>query len=72
MAQFFQVAWPVIKPDIMQAFDAFWWLDMRNLQNINDALVSSLLGSRTIVLFPHSLHGETNLESSGKPASSEA
>jgi hypothetical protein len=31
MARFFHVAWPVIKPDIMQAFDAFWWLDMRNL-----------------------------------------
>jgi hypothetical protein len=88
-AWFLQVALSVIRPDIMRAFDAFWWLDMRNLQNVNEALMTllpksadaagikdycpiALIHSMGKLISPHSLHGETNLESSGKPASSEA
>jgi hypothetical protein len=32
----------IIRPDIMMNFDAFWWLDMRNLHNVNEALMTLL------------------------------
>jgi hypothetical protein len=38
-ARFLQVAWPIIRPDIMAAFDAFWHLDTRNLHSVNDVLL---------------------------------
>jgi hypothetical protein len=44
-ARFPQVAWSVIQPDLMAAFDPFWHLDFRNLHNTNDALISLLLKS---------------------------
>jgi hypothetical protein len=34
---FFQVAWLVIRHDLMSAFEAFWRLDMRYLHSTNDA-----------------------------------
>jgi hypothetical protein len=36
---FFQAAWPVIRHDLMSAFDTFWHLDMRHLHTKNDALM---------------------------------
>jgi hypothetical protein len=39
MACFFQVAWSVIRHDIMFVFDAFWHLDTWHLHNTNDALM---------------------------------
>jgi hypothetical protein len=27
-ARFLQAAWHIIHPDLMRAFDTFWWLDM--------------------------------------------
>jgi hypothetical protein len=41
-ARFLQVAWHVIRPDIMRAFDVFWRLDMHNLHNVNEALMTLL------------------------------
>jgi hypothetical protein len=38
-ARFLQVAWPIICPNVMAAFDAFWHLDMRNLHDVNGALL---------------------------------
>jgi hypothetical protein len=38
-ARFLQVAWPIIRPNIMAAFDAFWHLDTRNLHSVNNALL---------------------------------
>jgi hypothetical protein len=40
--RFLQVVWPVIQPDLMAAFDAFWCLNFRNLHCTNDALISLL------------------------------
>ncbi|WVZ95337.1 hypothetical protein U9M48_041118 [Paspalum notatum var. saurae] len=34
---FYKVAWPVIKHDVMQVFNAFWSLDTRSLYLLNDA-----------------------------------
>lgn len=34
---FYKVAWPVIKGDIMNAINAFWALDTRSLNLLNDA-----------------------------------
>jgi hypothetical protein len=39
---FFQVAWLVIRHDVMSVFDAFWRLDTRHLHNTNDALMTLL------------------------------
>jgi hypothetical protein len=36
---FFQAAWPMIRHDLMSAFDTFWHLDMRHLHTKNDALM---------------------------------
>jgi hypothetical protein len=41
-ARFLQAAWHVIRPDIMRAFDVFWRLDMHNLHNVNEALMTLL------------------------------
>jgi hypothetical protein len=38
-ACFLQVAWPIIHPDVMAAFDTFWHLDMRNLHCVKDTLL---------------------------------
>jgi hypothetical protein len=38
-ACFLQVAWHIIRPDVMAAFDAIWHLDMRNLHDVNGALL---------------------------------
>jgi hypothetical protein len=38
-ARFLQVTWPVIRPDLMAAFDAFWHLHFRNLHSTNDAFL---------------------------------
>lgn len=34
---FYKVAWPIIKHDVMQAFNAFWSLDARSFHHLNDA-----------------------------------
>jgi hypothetical protein len=52
-ARFFQAAWPVIRHDLMSAFDAFWRLDTRHLHSMNDAL---------IVLLPKSAEAESMKE----------
>jgi hypothetical protein len=39
MGRFLQVAWPVIRADIMAAFDAFWWLDTRCFHSVSEALM---------------------------------
>ncbi|KAJ1287483.1 hypothetical protein BS78_02G013300 [Paspalum vaginatum] len=36
---FYRVAWPIIKGDVINAFNAFWSLDHRSLFLINDALL---------------------------------
>ena len=36
---FYRIAWPIIKPDIMQAFHALWSLDGRNLHLLNQAFM---------------------------------
>jgi hypothetical protein len=38
-ACFLQVAWHIIRPDVTDAFDAFWHLDMRNLHDVNGTLL---------------------------------
>jgi hypothetical protein len=38
-ARFFQSVWPVIKHDVISAFDAFWCLTMQHLHNTNDAFM---------------------------------
>jgi hypothetical protein len=43
--RFLQVTWPVICHDLMLAFDSFWHLDTRNLQFVNEALLTLLLKS---------------------------
>jgi hypothetical protein len=48
--RFLQVAWPIIRPEFMAAFDALWHLDTHNLHNVNDAL---------IVLLPKSVEATT-------------
>jgi hypothetical protein len=50
MGRFLQVTWLIIRADIMAAFDAFWHLDIRNIHNVNDAL---------LVLFPKSIQAIT-------------
>jgi hypothetical protein len=40
--RFLQVAWSAIRPDIMWAFYAFWQLDMQNLHNVNESLMTLL------------------------------
>jgi hypothetical protein len=37
--RFLQAAWPIIRANVMAAFDTFWHLDTRNLHNVNDALM---------------------------------
>jgi hypothetical protein len=37
------VAWHIIRPVVMAAFDVFWHLDMRNLHDVNDTLLVLLL-----------------------------
>jgi hypothetical protein len=39
LVRFFQVAWHIICLDIMQALEAFWRQDMRNLHDVNGALM---------------------------------
>jgi hypothetical protein len=39
MTWFFHVAWPVIRYDVMMAFNAFWRMDTRHQHNTNDALM---------------------------------
>ncbi|XP_066334366.1 uncharacterized protein [Miscanthus floridulus] len=36
---FYKVAWPIIKQDVVNAFNAFWSLDGRNFNLINDAFM---------------------------------
>lgn len=38
-ARFLQVAWEIIRPDIMRALDAFWHMDRRSFHCINDAIL---------------------------------
>jgi hypothetical protein len=38
-ACFLHVAWHIIRPNVMAAFDAFWHLDMRTLHDVNGALL---------------------------------
>jgi len=38
-AAFYKAAWPIIKADVMNAFNALWSLDARSLHLINDALM---------------------------------
>jgi hypothetical protein len=39
VGHFLQVAWPVIRVDLVATFDAFWCLDTRNFHSINEALM---------------------------------
>jgi hypothetical protein len=48
MARFLQAVWPVIKGDIMRAFDAFWYVDTRHFHSINDALMIVLPKSQQV------------------------
>jgi hypothetical protein len=41
--RFLQVAWEIIRHDLMAALDAFWWNDIRNLHATNKALMILLL-----------------------------
>lgn len=36
---FYKVAWPIIKQDVVSAFNAFWSLDGRSFHLINDAFM---------------------------------
>jgi hypothetical protein len=36
---FLHIAWDIIRPDIMKAFDAFWHFDTRSFHLLNDALM---------------------------------
>jgi hypothetical protein len=38
-AHFFQVAWEIIRADLMRAFDAFWHLVLRSFYDINETLI---------------------------------
>jgi hypothetical protein len=38
-AGFLQSAYPIIKGDIMAAFDALWHMDLRNFHDLNGALL---------------------------------
>jgi hypothetical protein len=42
MARFLQATWHIIIADLMVAFDAFLWLDMRNFHSMNEALLTLL------------------------------
>lgn len=37
--RFLQTTWPVIRHDVMSAFDAFWSLDLRSFQSVIDAIM---------------------------------
>jgi hypothetical protein len=37
--RFLQLAWEVIRGDLMATFDAFWYLDTHNFHAINGALM---------------------------------
>jgi hypothetical protein len=39
-SRFLQVAWPVIRKDLMSAFDTFWHLDMRSFHMVNDNIIT--------------------------------
>jgi hypothetical protein len=39
MAHFLKVAWATIKPKIMQASDAFWYMEVRKFHAINEAIM---------------------------------
>jgi hypothetical protein len=39
MTQFLQVAWHIIRPILMKAFDTLWRLNMCNLHSVNEALM---------------------------------
>jgi hypothetical protein len=41
-AQFLKAAQPIIRHDLMLAFDSFWRLDTRNLHSVNDVLLTLL------------------------------
>jgi hypothetical protein len=41
-ASFLQLAWSIIRLDAMAVFDAFWYHDMRNVHNVNRALMTLL------------------------------
>jgi hypothetical protein len=49
-ARFLQAAWPVIRVDVMQVFDMLWHRDMRNIHDLNEAL---------LVLLPKSAEAST-------------
>jgi hypothetical protein len=49
-ARFFQVAWLVIRHNLMSTFDAFWRLDTRHLHGTNDALMVLLPKSADAVI----------------------
>jgi hypothetical protein len=46
---FYKLAWDVIKPEIMNAFNAFWSQDSRSFHHLNDAY-TILLKKRTTQL----------------------
>jgi hypothetical protein len=45
IVRFLQSTWPIIRSNVMAAFDVFWHHDVRNLHNINGALLTLLLKS---------------------------
>lgn len=36
---FYKLAWPIIKPDVIRAFNALWSLDSRSFYLVNDAFM---------------------------------
>jgi hypothetical protein len=38
-ARFLNVAWDIIREDLMRAFDASWHMDTRNFHTINESLL---------------------------------
>jgi hypothetical protein len=38
--RFLQAAWPIIRADLMSAFDAFWCVDMRSFHMVNDIILT--------------------------------
>jgi hypothetical protein len=44
---FLQVAWAMIKLEVMQAFDVFWHMDVRKFHVINEAIMVLLQKKKT-------------------------
>jgi hypothetical protein len=43
---FYKIAWPIIKGDVLNAFNAFWSLDFRSLYLVNQTYMTMLRKKR--------------------------